>query len=169
MKNKSLIEIFYNSSFASYIYKHYKKVIVVLLFFIFSAVFYLVLPFLKGSDLGNMKNDISKNKDDMGNMEFPKLNSKSYYINTVSNKKIFKKSNKKKIKSIEKISYSFVKNFVLKGIMTGKIKRAVIENKNNGESYVVGEGDTFRNIEVKSISKNQVKLYYKGKFFNLQL
>lgn len=162
---------FLETKVGDWLYQRYKIVIFIFIFISLLGIVYLGFSFFWGKielskeirNLNTVENFPSKK------IKFSQLERKSHYTIPVSKKEIFKGIvEQKEVEQIKKISYHFVENLKLKGIMGGKLTKAVIEDS-EGRTYLVGEGESFKGVKVEKIKESLVILYYKGRNFTLKL
>lgn len=67
------------------------------------------------------------------------------------------------------LTFEFIKNLSLVGIVSGQIPQAAIEDKQNLKTYYVTEGQYIQGVHIKDIQDTKVILKYKEQRFDLYL
>lgn len=170
MEDKFLNSVL-KSKLADWLFQRYKVVIAILgVAILLEGVFLVLSFFLVEVDITKKIEKLSRTKVlSLKEIKLPQLNKESYYTAAVSGKNIFKGTVKKEIKPDKEVSYDFVQNLKLKGIIGGSPPKAVIEDTRNRKTYLVKEGETFQGVKVEKIGSGTVTLSYKRKKFTLQL
>lgn len=172
MDKNRVVKFLLKSDFINWIYENNKIISRVLIISLCIGVCYSLYLFftMEGRIQKEVKNIRVYESRNTKKIKFPKLSSKSYYKAPLRKKNIFKGEVKdKEVEPKKDISYEFVKRLQLKGIMSGMAPKAIIEDPSKSKTWWVGVGEEIKGVEVREINSGKVKLYYKGKYFTLNL
>lgn len=159
-----------NNKLIDRVCKNYKTISISLVCIsLIGGVYLIVNIFFYSSNIYKELDDISSQKIVIDSIDIIQLKDKEYYKSKVKSKNVFHET--RKIEEVKEptVSYDFIDNFKLKGIMSGVLTKAIIEDSSTGRTYLVGEGERFRGVRVDKIDQGMVIISYEGREFRLDL